>query len=525
MSFTLARLDVRRISVLFTAFLVAACGWSVAAQSKDSKRPPNIIVIYADDLGYGDVGAYGSQATVTPYLDAMAAGGLRFTDAHATASTCTPSRYSLLTGEYAYRRNAAILPGDAPLLIDTSRDTIASVLKRRGYATGVIGKWHLGLGNGAVDWSAGISPGPNEIGFDYSFLLPATGDRVPSVYVENGHVRGADAADPVKVSYEKDFGVEPTGRDRPDLLRMVADDQHSDTIVNGVSRIGFMMGGKSALFVDEKFPDVWTGKAVEFMSKNKDKPFFLFFSHHDPHVPRLPHPRFKGVTTLGPRGDAIAQLDWMTGRIIAAVKELGLEQDTLIIFSSDNGPVLDDGYEDGAVTHNRNHTPAGVLRGGKYSAFEAGTRVPTIAYWPGTIAPGGTSDALVSQVDFLRSFAALAGAKVPDGEAPDSRNLLDAFLGHDPQGRQSLLYDSNFGMSLRQGNWKYIHPSDKANVPAVLLNKGIESGGSNEPQLYDLSVDIGETSNVAGAHPKKVAAMQELLLQIKVRSEREVLGE
>lgn len=495
-----------------------------AAFAQTPERPPNIIVIYADDLGYGDVGAYGGKAVVTPYLDAMAAAGLRFTDGHATDATCTPSRYSLLTGEYAYRRDAKIQPGDAPLLISTQTDTIASVLGRKGYATAVVGKWHLGLGDGSIEWTQGISPGPNEIGFDYSFLLPATGDRVPSVYVENGNVLGADPADPIAVSYKKDFGVEPTGRDRPDLLRMIADNQHSDTIVNGVSRIGFMKGGKSALFVDEQFPDVWTGKAVEWMKAHKDKPFFLFFSHHDPHVPRLPHPRFKGVTTLGPRGDAIAQLDWMTGRIVAAVKELGLEENTLILFSSDNGPVLDDGYEDGAVTHNRDHTPAGVLRGGKYSAFEAGSRVPMIAYWPGTIKPG-VSDALVSQVDFLRSFAALAGANVPNGQGIDSRNLLDAFLGRSTNGRRHLVYDSSFGRSLRDGNWKYIHPSERANVPAFLNNKGIETGGSEEPQLYNLASDIGERNNVAAANPARVKQMREILMQIGERSELEVLGD
>lgn len=512
-----------RLALAFAAATLLAAP-ATAQNQTTANRPPNIIVIYADDLGYGDVGAYGGEAVVTPYLDAMAEGGLRFTDGHAAAATCTPSRYSLLTGEYSWRASARVQPGDAPLLIPTDRETIASNLKRRGYATAVVGKWHLGLGDGTIDWSDHIAPGPNQIGFDYSFLLPATGDRVPSVYVENGHVLGKDAADPIKVSYKEDFGVMPTGRDRPDLLRVIADDQHSDTIVNGVSRIGFMMGGKSALFVDEDFPDVWTGKAVEWMTANKDRPFFLFFSHHDPHVPRLPHKRFEGVTALGPRGDAIAQLDWMTGRIVAAVKELGLAENTLIIFTSDNGPVLNDGYLDGATTHNGDHTPAGPLRGGKYSTFEAATRVPTIAYWPGTIAPG-VSDALVSQVDFLRSFAALAGAEVSAGEAPDSRDTLDAFLGRSDEGRTYLAYNSTFGTVLRHGQWKYIQPTTRANAPPWIKRKGIESGASKAAQLYDLAADLGERTNLAASHPERVAQMESLLAQIQQRPEREVLGE
>ena len=516
---------LRAVWILAVAIAVSLAGGDRAfAQENAQDRPPNIIVIYADDLGYGDVGAYGGEAVVTPHLDALAAKGLRFTDGHATAATCTPSRYSLLTGEYAFRRKASIQQGDAPLLIDPKRETVASVLQRRGYATAVVGKWHLGLGLGEIDWTKRITPGANEIGFDYSFLLPATGDRVPSVYVENGMVVDADPADPVLVSYKEDFGEVPTGRDRPDLLRVQADDQHSDTIVNGVSRIGFMKGGREAIFIDEEFPDLWTAKAGAFMEAHKERPFFLFFSHHDPHVPRLPHPRFQGVTTLGPRGDAIAQMDWMTGRIVQLVEQLGLAENTLIIVTSDNGPVLDDGYKDGSVTHNRDHRPAGPLRGGKYSAFEAGTRVPLIAYWPGTITPG-VSDAMVSQVDLLRSFASIAGAEVPDGQGPDSANMADAFLGRSESGRKHMLTESSFGMAIRDGAWKYIHPSSRPDVRPFLENKGIESGGSTLPQLYNLDDDLGENDNLAEVQTERTDKMRNLLLDVMERSEREVLGD
>lgn len=295
---------------------------------------------------------------------------------------------------------------------------------------------------------------------------------------------------------------------------MMGDDQHSDTIINGVPRIGSMAGGDAALFVDEQFPDVLTDRAIEFMTQNREKPFFLFFSHHDPHVPRLPHPRFQGLTTLGPRGDAIAQMDWMTGRIIEAVAKLGLAEDTLIIFSSDNGPVLNDGYADGAVTHNGDHTPAGPLRGGKYSALEAGTRVPFIVMWPGTVQPG-VSDALVSQVDLLASFAKLLQTPLASGQGPDSMDMLAALLGVSPQGRTQLVTESNYGMGLRNGSWKYIAPATAPGRQSGLLpGKGIETGGSAVPQLYDLSVDIAERNNLAEDDPDRVARMQQMLAAI-----------
>ena len=339
---------------------------------------PNIVIFYVDDLGYGDVGSYGAIGVETPNIDRLAANGVRFTDAHSTAATCTPSRYSLLLGEHGFRLEADVLDGDAPLLIQPGRPTLASMLKRAGYATAVVGKWHLGLGDGNLDWNGDISPGPLDIGFDYAFLMPATGDRVPTVYVENRGVVDLDPGDPIAISYTGKVGDRPTGYEYPELLRFSADRQHSDTIIYGVSRIGHISGGESALWVDEDFPDVFTTKAVEFIRENRDTPFFLFRSFHDIHVPRLPHPRFTGASTMGPRGDAIAQGDWMVGEIVAELETLGIADNTLVVFTSDNGPVLDDGYADQSVTLLGEHKPAGPFRGGKYSAFEAGTRVPTI---------------------------------------------------------------------------------------------------------------------------------------------------
>ena len=471
-------------------------------------QKPNLVIFYIDDLGYGDVGSYGAVGVQTPNIDKLAANGVRFTDAHSSAATCTPSRYSLLTGEHGFRVEADILEGDAPLLIRPGKPTIATMLKRAGYATAVIGKWHLGLGNGDIDWNRDISPGPLDIGFDYSFLLPATGDRVPTVYVENRTVINLDDLDPIEVSYQGKVGTRPTGYESPGLLRFRADPQHSDTIVNGVSRIGHMGGGESALWVDEDFPDVFTAKAVQFIREHRDEPFFLFHSFHDIHVPRLPNRRFEGKSSMGPRGDAIAQMDWMVGEVIRELDALGIAQDTLVIFTSDNGPVLDDGYADQSVELIGDHKPSGPFRGGKYSAYEAGTRVPTVVYWPGTIAPS-TSAALLSQLDLYASMADIAGVKLNVGEAIDSRNHLGAWLGRTGRGRDQLLEESVGALSLRRGNWKYISPfSGEDTLAWVAEDKDIEGGFEPQPQLYDLNRDPGEKTNVAAENAALVVEMQ-----------------
>lgn len=512
----------RLLSLVAGAIGLASCvaaGTQPGGAAK-AQRLPNIVILYADDLGYGDLGSYGAKGIPTPNIDRLARRGLRLTDAHATAATCTPSRYSLLTGEYGFRSNAEILPGDAPALIRPGKTTIADVLKARGYATGVVGKWHLGLGSGVVDWNAQVTPGPLEIGFEYSFLLPSTMDRVPTVYLENQRVVGLDPADPIRVSYKEPIGDRPIGRNRPELLRYKADNQHADTVVNGVSRIGYMAGGKAAEWKEEDFPTVLTGRAIDFIRSNRDKPFFLFFPFSEPHVPRLPARQFQGATSMGPRGDTIVQMDWMVGQVVAELERQGLADNTLIILSSDNGPVLDDGYADGAVERLGDHKPAGPLRGGKYSAFEAGARVPTIVYWPGKVAPG-TSAALLSQVDLFASLAALAGIDLPDDVAIDSRNYLPAWLGQARQGRDYLFKESVSGFSIRHGSLKYIAPMRNPAQARFVAEKGIESGASGAPQLYDLSRDLGETRNLANERPLDVTRLQGGLRQIETRTRAE----
>jgi arylsulfatase A-like enzyme len=514
---------VRAACLALLAAATASCATGErpqAAAPAPSERLPNIIILYADDLGYGDLASYGARGIPTPAMDRLAREGVRFTDAHATAATCTPSRYSLLTGEYGFRSRAEILPGDAPALIRPDKFTMADMLKGQGYTTGVVGKWHLGLGDGKVDWNALVTPGPREIGFDYSFLLPSTMDRVPTVYLENQRVVGLDPADPLSVSYQGKIGDRPTGTENPELRRYGADRQHSDTIINGVSRIGYMKGGKAAEWVDEDLHEVVTGKAVDFIRANRDKPFFLFFPLHDPHVPRMPGKRFQGATTMGPRGDSIVQMDWMTGQVIAELERLGLADNTLVIFSSDNGPVLNDGYEDGAAEMLGDHTPAGPLRGGKYSAFEAGARVPTFAWWPGRIKPG-VSDALLTQVDLFASLAALAGAPLAGDVAIDSQNQLPAWLGQSRQGRGWLFKESVAGFAIREGSLKYIAPMRNPEQAAFVAGKGIESAASRQPQLYDLSRDIGERRNLASERPGDVARLAALLAKVEAQTRAE----
>ncbi|MEM6844120.1 MAG: sulfatase-like hydrolase/transferase [Bacteroidota bacterium] len=504
---------------LFLSIVIIIAGCSPQSsepptEESDDPSLPNIVLIYTDDVGYGDVSSYGATEISTPNIDRLAEEGLRFTHGHTTSASCTPSRYGLLTGKYPWRKDGTgIARGDAAMIIDSDRFTLPDLLKRAGYTTAVVGKWHLGLGpEGGPDWNGAIEPSPLDIGFDESFLIPATGDRVPTVYVRNRRVLGLDPADPIQVSFGEPIGDEPTGRDNPELLKMHPSHGHDMTIVNGISRIGYMTGGKAARWVDEDMADTITARAVTFIEEHQDNPFFLYFSTHDIHVPRVPHARFVGKSGMGPRGDAMLQLDWCVGELLTTLDSLQLTESTIVIFSSDNGPVIDDGYQDEAVEKLGGHTPSGPFRGGKYSAFEAGTRVPLLIRWPEKIAPGA-SDAIVSQVDFLASLAALVNQEVPDTAAPDSRNHLATLMGENQENREFLVEQSVTGtLSLVKDQWKYIEPSD---ARAYNENTDTELGNAPEPQLYDLSADVSEQKNVASEHPEVVAEMQAQLEKIK----------
>lgn len=501
-------IKIQGLIFLVGALLLAGCQSGKGPVQEESQKP-NIVVIYMDDLGYGDVSAYGATEISTPNIDALANGGVRFTNGHASSATCTPSRYALLTGEYPWKnKQARILPGTAPLIIDTARVTLPKMLHSQGYQTGIVGKWHLGLGTGMVDWNSHIAPGPNEVGFDDAYIMAATQDRVPTVYIDNGYVVGLDPDDPIEIDYANNFEGEPTGKENPELLSMRWEHGHFNSIVNGIPRIGFMKGGKAAKWSDVDMADHFLARAQAFVRDHKDKPFFLYYALQQPHVPRTPHPRFVGSTGMGPRGDVIMEADWCVGEFMKTLEEEGLLDNTLILFSSDNGPVLNDGYYDDAVEKLGDHTPSGPWRGGKYSLFEAGTRVPFISYWKGTI-EAGISDALVCQMDFLASLARLAGTEV---SGTDSQELLDVLLGKSNTGRESLVLEATTRTALRKGDWVMIPPYGG---PAIAKDVNIELGNTGEYQLYKLEEDIGQQKNLAESYPDKLEEMKRTFSEIR----------
>ena len=495
--------------------LLAGCAHS--SQKEKAVTPnekPNVIYLIADDLGIGDLSCYGATRVSTPHIDSLAAQGMQFTNAYTTSSTSTPSRFGLLTGMYPWRQgNTGIAPGNSELIIDTACVTLADMFKAEGYATGVVGKWHLGLGpKGGTDFNGQIRPNTQDIGFDYEFVIPATVDRVPCVFVENGRVVGLDANDPITVSYEHKVGDWPTGEENPELVKMKPSQGHNNTIINGIPRIGWMTGGKSALWVDEDIADVITNKAKAFITSHKDEPFFLYMGTQDVHVPRVPHPRFAGKSGLGPRGDVILQLDWTVGEIMHTLDSLGIADNTLFVFCSDNGPVIDDGYQDQALELLNGHKPMLDYRGGKYSAYEAGTRTPFLVRWPARVKPG-KQEALFSMVDVYASLANLLGHELPQGTAPDSRNQLETLLGTDTIGCNYVVQQNvNNTLSIIQGDWKYIEPSD---APAIEFWTKMELGNNPDVQLYNLQADPAEKQNVAAEHPDKVKALAGLLDKIK----------
>lgn len=480
-------------------------------------QKPNVIMIVADDLGYGDISCYGATRVSTPNVDDLARRGVRFTNAHCVASTSTPSRYGMLTGMYPFRKpDTNIAAGDAAMIIRPYQYTIADLFRDNGYHTAAIGKWHLGIGStaGAQDWNGVIDQTPNDLGFDYSYLMAATADRVPCVFIEQGRVANYDPAYPIRVSYQKPLEGEITYPMTPQgELKLKSSHGHNNAVVNGIGRIGYMTGGGKALWKDQDIADSITAHALQYIGQHRDKPFFLYLATNDIHVPRYPHDRFRGNNPMGFRGDAISQFDWTVGQVTAKLDELGLTDNTLIILTSDNGPVLDDGYQDQAPELAGSHRPGGHMRGGKYSSFEAGSTIPFIVTWPGQTPRGKVSNALFSQIDIMGSFAQLLQAKLPSGAGIDTRPTLRAMMGKSCKGaKYNISMSANRSLTLRTPRWKYIQPSN--GVP-LMKSVNIETGYSLQEQLYDITNDPGETTNVAARYPKVVAKLKEILLKNK----------
>jgi arylsulfatase A-like enzyme len=482
---------MKNIYLFAGSLLIAISGCkNLHVNSSDDTGRPNIILILSDDIGYGDIGCYGASLVKTPNIDRLAAEGVRFTNAYSPASTCTPTRFSLLTGKYAWRTNLGVMNGDAPMSIEPGSFTMPAMFQQAGYTTACIGKWHLGLGEWPTDYNRQISPGLRDVGFDYSFYIPATNDRVPCVYIENDSVVGLEPGDPIEINYMEKIGDWPTGRENPELLKLDYLYGHDHTIINGISRIGYMTGGTDALWVDETIADTITAKAVRFIRDQAENPFFLYFAPVNIHEPRTPGVRFAGKSDCGVYCDFIEELDWSVGEIIKALEKTGLDKNTWVIFTSDNGPEVAEGYRDGALENLNGHDPKAGLRGGKYTLFEAGTRMPFILWWPGEIKPT-VSNAAFGFIDLFASYLCLLEKDSLANSLNDSRNALDVLLGQKKKTlhNEVLIQDNGGRVAIIKDNWKYIP-------------EGSQTAGDEE-FLFNIKRDMYETENLIERKRKK----------------------
>jgi arylsulfatase A-like enzyme len=458
------------------------------------QKKPNIVVILADDVGWGDAGCYGATKVKTPHIDRLAREGQRFEDGHSSAAVCTPTRYSLITGQYSWRQSGVgldkgVASGESPLLIPTDMTTAPGLLKQAGYQTAVIGKWHLGFGLTRPNYNQELRPGPLEIGFHEFFGLPATNDRIPTVFVRDHRVQGLDASDPLRYSYNE------AEAKKQGMTKMAA----------GRNRIGWAKGGKSAWWTDTGIADTFTGECVRFIERNKEKNFFLLFTPHNVHAPTIPHPRFVGTSGLGNRADMLHELDASIGEILATLDRLGLTKDTLLIYSSDNGAY---------VTDEKGHKPTGPFRGKKSQLWEGGHRVPFIVRWPARIQPGVSAD-LVSTIDVPATICAAAGITLSKDALPDSFNLLPALLGDKkaPKRDHLILMSGTGNLAIRSGSLKY--------MPDLAVADGWEAGGRkkpnapDQPALFDLAKDPGETNNLFSKQADDAKRLTDLMAKAR----------
>ena len=484
-----------------------------------NSEKPNVIIINADDLGYGDTGVYGATKVQTPNIDKLAAEGKRFTDAHSASAVCTPSRYALITGEYAFRINNAlpVFSRDS-LIVDPEKLTIADVMKEQDYKTGIIGKWHLGFGDKKpTNWNEELKPGPLELGFDYYFGVPVLNSHPPFVYVENHKVLGLEEDDPMEYGKQANTAPYPEKWNR------------------GLQKIG---GADAAhkLYIDSLVGTTLKNKAVKFIQENKENPFFLYLATTNIHHPFTPARRFIGSSDAGRYGDFIHELDWIVGEVMNTLEKENLNHNTLVIFTSDNGGMLNQGGQDAYSFGHRNN---GDLLGFKFGAWEGGHRVPFIAWWPGKIDAGSVSDQLISNVDLTASLAALFERDLKDGEAIDSFNLLPALLDNpQDQIRPHLIISpgDRSNISLRKGKWMYISDQNSGGFPGEVVgmhdfggaatlpftgqkNSDIENGKIKKDappaQLYNLEEDPYQHTNVYNKHPEVVEKMKSELSKLR----------
>lgn len=514
-----------QVSILLKQVLVLCLmicfGQSYHVLAQDITKP-NVVIIFADDLGYGDLGCYGATKQKTPNIDRLADEGRRFTDAHSASAVCTPSRYALLTGEYPFRANEGKgvwgpLPRSAKLIVDIEKLTVGKVMQQQGYATAVIGKWHLGFGDKSpTDWNGELKPGPLQLGFDYYFGVPFVNSGPPFVYVENDHVVGLEANDPLV----------------QDGTPISETQLYTDKSPNSFS------GGTKAhaLYKDDEIGTTLAGKAVDWIKGQKDKPFFLYLATTNIHHPFSPHPKFKGTSESGRYGDFVHELDWIVGEVMKALKDTGVADNTLVIFTSDNGGMLNVG---GQEAWQLGHKMNGELLGFKFDGWEGGHRVPFIARWPGNITPKSTSNQLISNVDLLATMAALTGYELEAKDAPDSYNMIPAFIQNPSKPIRDHLLVSPFkskNLVLRVGDWVYMGAkggggwnggkpgSHILGGPAALhfageQNSDVEDGNfrtnAPEEQLYNLKSDISQSTNMMAQETQRANMMREMLRIIK----------
>ena len=474
---------------------------------------PNIVVILSDDYGYGSVGCYGANPALvkTPNLDRLAAEGRRFTDANTTSSVCSPTRYSLVTGRYCWRTSLKheVLSTFAPLHIETDRLNMASLLKKHGYATAAVGKWHLGYGTADAspkwrpDYSAELSPGPLDLGFDYHFGVPSNHGDLTGVFVENRFVYGLRS------------GKIPAGMK---IAGPVPDDDHfqatygPEDTENGKSKILELDAPRRK---NQRVMAELTAKATTWMQQQpRDKPFFLYFTPVAVHNPVTPDADLAGQSAAGLYGDWIHELDRSVGRILETLDKMGAAKNTLVIFTSDNGGVKELARTDSLQTKAFNAGLAvnGALRGGKHHVWEGGFKVPFIVRWPGKAAPGSVCKEMISLADILATTAAIVGEALPPAAkaAEDSRSFLPAILG-DPAKpiRDDMIVHSSDGVfAIRKGPWKWIE-----GVPVDEIKAGARKAHADEyhPQLYNTQDDPAETTDLSAQHPELVKELTALL--------------
>lgn len=484
---------------------------------------PNIVLINADDLGYGDVGCYGATKVRTPHIDRLAREGRRFTDAHSASAVCSPSRYALMTGEYPSRAN--LYPPvmlKAGLVVDVNKPTVASVLKQAGYATACIGKWHLGFGEKTPNWNGELKPGPLELGFDHYYGVPVVNSHPPFVYVEDHRVVGWVEDDP--------FVYGKAAKTQKIVEKM------------GYNNIGGA-DAAHALYDDYAVGTHLTGKAVNWI-ENQQEPFFLYLATTHIHHPFTPAKRFQGTSDCGVYGDFIHELDWMVGEVMAALESKGVADNTLIIFTSDNGGMF---HVSGQDAWDKGHALNGELLGFKFGAWEGGHRVPFLVRWPGKVPTGSTSSQLICNVDLMATLAEVAGAEITAGHARDSINVLPAFTGTpDKPLRETLVLQAfkESHLSLRKGKWMYIPARGSGGFSATKRgehmfggaaaisyagrkNSDIENGSyradAPQAQLYDFEKDLAQTTNLVARHPQVAKEMDALLQSYREQAAQEPL--